>query len=167
MSNSSKAIYDYQNQILSHQHDISLLKKRVLELEKIQEQMIISKSSDASTQMQGSNTTDKEININSNSNNNNYNNNNNAEINIQHNHILDLNKNNLGDLDALYFFDKVESHPRSSSFSKLIPRLELNSNNNQEVKSKVTVTINNQNKINNSGLLNNNTYLKTKNIYKK
>lgn len=155
MNNSNKTIYDYQKQLQTYQYDINLLKKRVLELERIQDQIIISKSSEASTQMQGSNT-DKEININSN---------NNAEINIQHNHILDINKNNLGDLDALYFFDKVDPRPRSSSFSKLIPRLELN--NNQEVKSRVTVTISNQNKIKKDtcGILNNNSFFK--NIYKK
>ena len=63
--------------------------------------------------------------------------------------IINLNKNNLCDLDALYFFDKVEMSPAKSASSKNIPILKLginlNNNNNNNRNNKITNLINNNN----------------------
>lgn len=87
------------------------MRNRILELERVHEQ-VISKSTDNSTQVQESCGTEKEIN--------------NIINNAQHNKVIDLNKKNLGDLDALYFLDKVHIN-RNSSFSnsRNIPKLNL------------------------------------------
>ena len=50
----------------------------------------------------------------------------NKEKNEQYNKIRNINANNLDDLDALYFWDKVEMKPqRSYSTGKVIPYLPL------------------------------------------
>lgn len=59
--------------------------------------------------------------------------------------IINLNKNNLSDLDALYFFDKVEMSPAKSASSKNIPILKLGINLNNNRNNKITNLINNNN----------------------
>ena len=50
----------------------------------------------------------------------------NKERNEQYNKIRNINANNLDDLDALYFWDKVEMKPkRSYSTGKVIPYLPI------------------------------------------
>ena len=79
--------------------------------------------------------------------------------------IFNLNKNNLGDLDALYFFDKIEiKHKRS--FSQNVPELKLkkdedimkNLTNNKANKNKIIHHI--SNKSENIIIENNNNYSK-------
>jgi hypothetical protein len=75
--------------------------------------------------------------INTNNNNINQNNNNNININNiddkEYKKIYNFNKNNLGDLDALYFFDKIHmNHNRSKSVLNIpyLPINKVNNNNN-------------------------------------
>ena len=83
----------------------------------------------------------KEIDINS------YNTESGRHLSTENEKIIQLNKKNLYDLDALYFFDKVEMQPAKSSSSSHIPVLKLgltksSSANNNKVKNNNTNMIN-------------------------
>lgn len=95
----------------SLQNEIMQLRNRIIELERVHEQ-VISKSTENSTQIQESCGTEND----------------NISLinNAQHNKVININKKNLGDLDALYFLDKVKIN-RTSSFSnsRNIPLLNL------------------------------------------
>ena len=78
------------------------------------------------------NTNNNNINQNNNNNNNNINISNNIDD-KEYKKIFNFNKNNLGDLDALYFFDKIHmNHNRSKSVLNIpyLPINKLNNNNN-------------------------------------